>query len=193
VAFREVAVIEIREVLRCWLGGQGLRTAAGRAGVDRKTARRYVDAAVAAGLVRDGGEGQLSDELLGAVVAAVRPARRAGHGQAWEALLVEEARIRDWIERDQLVLTNIHGKLTRSGVVVPYRTLHRFATERCRRTRRTRPGPSLRRHLAPCPVHHPGAAGAQRPTAAPTTTRTVARAEAFTAALTSIAALPMLC
>ena len=39
--FREVAVIEIREVLRCWLGGVGLRTAAERAGVDRKTARRY--------------------------------------------------------------------------------------------------------------------------------------------------------
>jgi transposase len=131
VAFREVAVIEIGEVLRCWLGGLGLRTAAERAGVDRKTVRRYVDAAVAAGLVRDGGEGQLTDELLGAVVAVVRPARRSGHGQAWEVLLAEEARIRDWIDRDRLMLTNIHGKLTRSGVVVPYRTLHRFAVERC--------------------------------------------------------------
>jgi hypothetical protein len=29
------------------------------------------------------------------------------------------------------VLTNIHGKLARLGVVVPYRTMHRFATERC--------------------------------------------------------------
>ncbi len=27
--------------------------------------------------------------------------------------------------------TNIHGKLTRRGVVVPYRTLHRFVVERC--------------------------------------------------------------
>ena len=113
MAFREVAVIEIREVLRCWLGGQGLRTAGERAGVDRKTARRYVEAAVAAGLVRDGGEDQLSDELLGAVVAAVRPARAGGHGAAWEALLAEEARIREWIERDELQLTNIHGKLAR--------------------------------------------------------------------------------
>ena len=52
MVFREVAVIEIREVLRCWLGGVGLRTAAERAGVDRKTARRYVEAAVAAGLTR---------------------------------------------------------------------------------------------------------------------------------------------
>ena len=57
MAFREVRVNEIREVLRCWLAGAGLRTVAERAGVDRKTARRYVDAAEAAGLVRDGGQG----------------------------------------------------------------------------------------------------------------------------------------
>ena len=45
VAFGEVRVNEIREVLCCWLAGDGLRTAAERAGVDRKTARRYVEAA----------------------------------------------------------------------------------------------------------------------------------------------------
>lgn len=122
---------EVREVLRWWLAGEGLRTAAERAGVDRKTARRYVQAAVAAGLVREGGQGQLCEELIGQVVAAVRPARPAGHGAAWESLLAHEARIRDWIEKDELQLTNIHGKLTRLGVVVPYRTLHRFAAERC--------------------------------------------------------------
>jgi hypothetical protein len=64
--------MEVREVLRCWLAGDGLRTAAERAGVDRKTARRYVVAAQVAGLVRGGGEGQLTDELIGAVIAAVR-------------------------------------------------------------------------------------------------------------------------
>ena len=138
MAFREVAVIEIREVLRCWLGGQGLRTAGERAGVDRKTARRYVEAAVAAGLVREGGEHQLTDELLGAVVAAVRPVRAGGHGAVWEGLLAEEARIRDWIERDELQLTNIHGKLDRRGIAVPYRTLHRFAGARCGFGRRRR-------------------------------------------------------
>ena len=40
MAFREVDVIEVREVLRAWLAGQGLRRVAQRAGVDRKTARR---------------------------------------------------------------------------------------------------------------------------------------------------------
>lgn len=132
MAFREVRVHEVREVLRQWLAEEGgLRTIAERAGVDRKTARRYVEAAVAAGLRRECGEDQLTDELIGAVVAAVRPARAQGHGAAWEVLLAHEQQIRDWIKDDGLQLTNIHGKLTRRGVVVPYRTLHRFAAERC--------------------------------------------------------------
>jgi hypothetical protein len=52
VAYREVRVNEVREVLRHWLAGEGLRTAGERAGVDRKTARRYVAAGEAAGLRR---------------------------------------------------------------------------------------------------------------------------------------------
>jgi len=42
-------------VLRGWLEGAGLRTAAERAGVDRKTARRYVAAALGQGLTREAG------------------------------------------------------------------------------------------------------------------------------------------
>jgi transposase len=130
VVFREVRVVEVREMLRCWLAGDGLRTAAERAGVDRKTARRYVEAAQAAGLVREGDADQLTDELIGEVVAAVRPVRVSGHGAAWETLLGYEGQIRDWVQAE-LQLTNIHGKLGRRGVVVPYRTLHRFAEQRC--------------------------------------------------------------
>jgi hypothetical protein len=81
MAFREVLVTQVKEVLRAWLAGAGKRPAARRAGVDVKTALRYIKAARAAGLVRDGDESQLTDELLGAVVAAVRPARPPG--RAW--------------------------------------------------------------------------------------------------------------
>ena len=66
-------MVEIREVLRAWLAGHGLRVVATQAGVDRKTARRYVEAAVAAGLDRAGGVDQLDDALIGAVVTVVRP------------------------------------------------------------------------------------------------------------------------
>jgi predicted DNA-binding transcriptional regulator YafY len=68
VVFREVDVVEVREVLRGWLDGVGLRTVAARAGVDRKTARRYVQAAQEAGLTRDAGPSALDDELIGVVV-----------------------------------------------------------------------------------------------------------------------------
>ncbi len=131
MVFREVRVHEVREVLRQWLGGElGLRPIAERAGVDRKTARRYVEAAVTAGLRRECGVEQLTDELIGEVVAAVRPDRAQGHGQAWQALVPHEQQIRDWLKAE-LQLTNIHGKLARHGVIVPYRTLHRFAVDRC--------------------------------------------------------------
>jgi hypothetical protein len=130
MAFREVSVIEVREVLRGWLGGGGLRTVAGRAGVDRKTARRYVAAAEAAGVCREGGLAQLTDEVIGQVVAAVRPVRAGGHGQAWEALEAERERITEWVGKD-LSVVKISDLLARRGVLAPYRTLHRFCTQRC--------------------------------------------------------------
>lgn len=79
--------------MRLWLrGDEGLRRIADRVGADRKTVRRYIEAAVAAGLVREAGE--------------------ASFLTSWG-----------------LRLTTVHELLERRGVVVPYRTLHRFAVE----------------------------------------------------------------
>jgi hypothetical protein len=49
--------------------------------VDRKTARRYVNAAIEVGLDGAGGEEQLTDVLVGEVVEKVRPQRRDGRGR----------------------------------------------------------------------------------------------------------------
>lgn len=130
MAFREVPMFEIREVLRLWLGGAGLRAIGRLARVDRKTVRRYVAAAEAAGVARDGGEDQLSDDLIAGVCEVVRPARPAGHGAAWDALVPYEELIRGWVDRG-LRVTKMADLLARRGVVVPYRTLHRFASARC--------------------------------------------------------------
>jgi transposase len=130
MAFREVAVTEIREVLRAWLSGTGLRRVAEQAGVDRKTARRYVEAAVAAGLDRDGGSGQLTDELVGQVAGVVRPVRPGGHGQAWDQLEARHSEIEAQVKAG-LSVVKIGVLLERRGVAVPYRTLHRFCVERC--------------------------------------------------------------
>jgi len=135
VGFREVGVVEVREVLRGWLEGAGLRKVAERSGVDRKTARRYVAAAEAEGLSREAGLEALSDELIGAVVAAVRPARPNGHGASWELLLAHQEQVTAWVAggkgQDPLSIVKIEELLARQGCAVPYRTLHRFAVELC--------------------------------------------------------------
>src|SRR5260370_3204181 len=96
MAFREVLVTQVKEVLRAWLAGQGKRPAARRADVDVKTAARYIAAARAAGLARDGDESQLTDELLGRVVAAGRPARPGGHGASGVGLRPREEPLTGW-------------------------------------------------------------------------------------------------
>jgi hypothetical protein len=45
MAFREVRVFEVREVLRLWLAGEGMRATERLVGVDRKTVRRHVEIA----------------------------------------------------------------------------------------------------------------------------------------------------
>ena len=131
MAFREVPVFEVREVLRLWLRGEGLRSVERLAGVDRKTVRRYVIVAEELGLVRDGGEDQLSDEFIGSVVEAVRPHRSDGHGEAWRLLVARHDRIEAWLKKDGLTVVKVGDLLSREGVVVPERTLHRYATEVC--------------------------------------------------------------
>lgn len=97
MAFREVPVFEVREVLRLWLGGEGIRAIARLSRVDRKTVRRYVDAAIEAGVTVDGGVEQLDDLTLGRVVEIVRPHRSDGHGHAWAALVATRDTIEAWV------------------------------------------------------------------------------------------------
>lgn len=127
MAFREVPVVEVKEVLRLWLSGHGTRAAARLSRVDRKTVRRYVAAAEAAGCVRDGGLGQLTDGLIGQVVGGARPVRASGHGQGWELCQREHAFLEAKVKAG-LQLTKISDLLTRrTGILVPYPTLRRFA------------------------------------------------------------------
>ena len=117
-------------VLRLWLRGEGYRGIDRLSGVDRKTVRRYVEAAIAAGLSCDGGEEQLTDVVIGLVCDKVRPARPTGHGAGWESLVPHEEEIKAWLAKD-LKLVKVQDLLARKGTVVAYRTLNRFATQRC--------------------------------------------------------------
>ncbi len=129
MAFREVRVFEVREVLRLWLHGEGFRAISRLVGMDRKTVRRYVDAAVELGLDRDGGDDQLTDVLIGLVVEKVRPHRTDGRGQARRLLDEHRDQLLQWLDTDGLTVVKAGELLERKGVVVPERTLHRYALE----------------------------------------------------------------
>ena len=94
MAFREVSVIGVREILRLWLMERGSRAIARHAQVDRKTVRRYIEAAQAAGLSLGDAEDKLTDELTASVLEAVRVGRRLGDGRGrnWE-LLVDNTKL----------------------------------------------------------------------------------------------------
>lgn len=124
MAFRGISMNEIREVLRLWLGtaalpAPGLRTIVEHAGVDRKTVRRYVEAAQAAGLTRTDDADAVSDEVIATVVATVRPDRPHGHGAAWEQLVPHQEQITKWVsgdgERKPLTIAKIEVLLDRKG------------------------------------------------------------------------------
>src|SRR5579863_3630424 len=137
MAFREVWVIQVKEVLRRWLQGAGERPIAHGAGLSRGAVRRYITAAQTLGVDRAGGEEQLSEELIGQICELVRPTRPDGHGEAWRSLVAHEQQIKDWVGAE-LTVVKIGDLLTRQGVVVAHRTLARFCVERCGAGRRAR-------------------------------------------------------
>ena len=141
MAFREVRVFEVREVLRLWMAGEGFRSVERLSQVDRKTVRRYVTAAEQLGVARDGGEDQLSDGFIGMVVEAVRPHRLDGHGTPWQLLSARHGQIAAWVTGD-LTGVKIHELLERQGVRVPLRTVQRYLLEVCGRSRGR--GPTVR-------------------------------------------------
>ena len=128
MAFREVRVFEVREVLRLWLAGEGIRKTERLVGFDRKTVRRYVEAAVGLGLVRGGGEEQLSDVFIGLVVEAVRPHRSDGRGETWALLVAHHDQIAEWV-KDDITGVKIAELLARRSVEVPSRTVQRYIAE----------------------------------------------------------------
>lgn len=126
MAYREVSMEEIREVIRLWRAGMGRKPIAALVGLDPKTVRSYLAAAQACGIEREGPEP--SEVEWAALMGALQPSRQRERGEAWQRCLEHRARIESGL-RSGLKLTRIHALLKRDRVEVPYSTLHRFARE----------------------------------------------------------------
>jgi hypothetical protein len=125
MAYREVTLLEVKEVLRLWVIGFGKKRIAVQLGFDVKTVRRYIAAAQAHGLVREHGPGALKDELVAAVMAEVRPITGRPHGDGWARCEQHRALIEQLLRQD-LRLTKVRKLLRRQSIQISYPTLHRF-------------------------------------------------------------------
>ena len=122
--YREVTMIEVREVLRLRGAGLPKKRIAAQLGLDPKTVRRYLAAAATAGVRVDGDESATRRSARCCSRCsrrAVARAATAGRGVASSAPAIER-----WLG-DGLRLTKIRKLLVRQGVAIAYPTLHRFA------------------------------------------------------------------
>jgi predicted DNA-binding transcriptional regulator YafY len=69
MSFRELTMIDVKEVLRRWAAGQSARQMAREGVVSRRTATRYIEAATSLGLTPGD---ELSDERVRGVAQCVQ-------------------------------------------------------------------------------------------------------------------------
>jgi transposase len=122
--YREVTMIELREVLRLRAEGLPKKRIAAQLGLDPKTVRRYLDVAATEGVQLTAGS--ISDEHVRAVLLALHPAGGRPRGDGWAQCVAHRAAIERWLG-ERLRLTKIRKLLGRQGVPIAYPTLHRFA------------------------------------------------------------------
>lgn len=124
--YREVGMLQIKEVLRLWLAGVPKKRIAALVQVDRKTVRRYIALATEQGLTpAPGGAITLTDEQLAAVLLALKRDTGRSHGESWARCVEHRAFIEDKLRGAKL--SKVRRLLLRQGIEIPYPTLHRFA------------------------------------------------------------------
>lgn len=125
MAFRELMMVDVKELLRRWQAGQSARTIGKAACLDRKTAQRYMDAAEACGMPRDQA---LSEEQIHQVAQLVQSRPKPDTSEPWKAISAHRAQIEKWLEGGRpLKLSKVHVLLKRLGVPGSYATLRRYA------------------------------------------------------------------
>ena len=126
MAYREVGMLEIKEVLRLWLSGTAKKRIARQLGLDPKTVRRYIRVAEQSGLSASEGTAALSEERLGSVMLALHSQPARPRGASWARCVKQRERIQQWLGGG-VRLSKVRRLLQREGVAIPYATLHRFA------------------------------------------------------------------
>lgn len=103
MAFREVTMHEVKEVLRQHLAGVPKKRIAARVGLDPKTVRRYVQVALEHGIGVEAGPSSLTEARLGAVVAELMQMPGRPLGENWDRCQAKRAFIEQKLEAGESV------------------------------------------------------------------------------------------
>jgi transposase len=123
MSYRELTMIDVKEVLRRWQAGQSARRIAREDVAGRATAGRYIEAAQRLGLTQ---QSELTEEVVRQVAERVQARPAPAASEARQELERHHDRIEAWL-RDDLTLVRVQELLGRDGVTVPYTTLRRYA------------------------------------------------------------------
>src|SRR5207249_1011229 len=121
MSYREVTMLEIKEVLRRWCAGAAKKRIAAQLGLDIKTVRRYLRAAQSCG-TWPAGDAPLDEAQVAAVVAALQPDWGRRRGDAWAACAGQREFIASHLKQG-VRLSKIGKLLKRRGVDLAYPTL----------------------------------------------------------------------
>jgi predicted ArsR family transcriptional regulator len=119
MAFREVTMLEVKEILRLWLTGVPKKEIAPQLSLDVKTVRRYLAAAKARGVEVAHGPATLDDELVARVLAATQSATGRPRGDGWTISETNREFIAQHLDHG-VRLTKIGKLLRRRGVEISY-------------------------------------------------------------------------
>jgi len=128
MSYRELTMIDVKEVLRRWAAGHGDRKIGRETGIDRKTVARYTAIAIELALPRDR---ELSDAEVHEVAQRVQARPLPDPSAEWGAVATHRERITEWLGRKRpLRLTKVHTLLVREHALeASYDTLRRFAMQ----------------------------------------------------------------
>ena len=136
MGYKEVLRVNISEVTQRWQAGNSRRRIASGTGLSKDTVGRYISAAEALAMSREGPaptEGQLSR-----LAAIGRSGPRQSKAPTEDKLAPWADQVYQWLTGDRLQVTRVQELLAERGCRVSYASLHRFVARR--NWRRRNPG-----------------------------------------------------
>jgi transposase len=120
-------MIELNEVVYHWQKGQNISQISRSLGISRPTVRKYLDAAIAAGLTRETNETSqiLSESVVAAVALAAKP-NTSSVSSVQEVLALHKEQISTWLSEPDMTAKQIFRLLTEQGYPFSYTSIKRY-------------------------------------------------------------------